>query len=439
MTHWARPALQSWASARGLRFQERGLLPPHTALLRESAGAGSHLAGIVREEGHGLIRTTGGFTRRPERYTENLCSGLLPGGIEGVVAHHMYLAYHYLSSNSDSWTAVPHTVVFTYLPQAAQVGDEVDLSQVAAAAPPGTQVELEEGYLCVWRHGVLEDEGALDALCHVAAGVAEAARTAAARQRPLDPAGPIGPPAITTQSEWIAQGAASIPWTGPPSSVPLAIAAYRGTMDERGESTRRKTTSFVLIAGLLATLLFLAVEAALLLGFHLYIEAAAAALGAVIAVPRIVKAAISTGRETEDDEVGAPSRAWGLDAFASEYARARGMALEDPAEFRRRFASPIPGAPLKVLYGPAGRLVLWQARTDDGGIQYWNLAVVPAPPGTAEPHELPGYRVARVGDAIAVAEQVPDEARSVERLDALMAAARQVAGPAASASVAGRA
>ena len=130
--------------------------------------------------------------------------------------------------------------------------------------------------------------------------------------------------------------------------------------------------------------------------------------------------------------MAARSRLPGLEAFAREYARSRGMALEDRDEFRRRFTSPIPGAPLKVLYGVlggevSGRLVLWIARDERWQVQYWNMAVVPAA-ASGVPGVLPGFRVERVGNMLVVAEPVPDEGRSVERLDALRATAVRAAG-----------
>jgi hypothetical protein len=85
-----------------------------------------------------------------------------------------------------------------------------------------------------------------------------------------------------------------------------------------------------------------------------------------------------------------------------------------------------------VMYGPlggnvTGRVVLWIARDENWDLCYWNMAVVPAPAGDVA-GVLPQFRVERAGDVLVVAEQVPDEGRSVERLDALRATAVRATG-----------
>jgi hypothetical protein len=128
-------------------------------------------------------------------------------------------------------------------------------------------------------------------------------------------------------------------------------------------------------------------------------------------------------RDAKAVDVHHRSVSWGLEAFAREYARTRGLALEDRDEFRRRFDSPIPGAPLKVMFGSLGggrgRLVLWLDRTGHPAPRFWNLAVVPRP---AVIPDLAPYRAEVRGDVLIVAEEVPSEGRSLERLDALSAA-----------------
>src|SRR4051812_29491485 len=100
MTDSAAPALAAWAAARGLTYEPHGLLPPVTQLLAAGLGAGEHHAGIVRQESAHSITRTGGFTKRPERYTDNICRGVLPGGLNGLLAHHVHLAYGYRDSGN---------------------------------------------------------------------------------------------------------------------------------------------------------------------------------------------------------------------------------------------------------------------------------------------------------------------------------------------------
>jgi len=71
--------------------------------------------------------------------------------------------------------------------------------------------------------------------------------------------------------------------------------------------------------------------------------------------------------------------------------------------------------------------VLWIARDERWRVQYWNMAVVPAPPGDP-PGVLPQFRVERAGDLLVIAEPVANEGRSIDRLDALRATAVRAAG-----------
>jgi hypothetical protein len=75
----------------------------------------------------------------------------------------------------------------------------------------------------------------------------------------------------------------------------------------------------------------------------------------------------------------------------------------------------------------SGRVVLWMARDERWQMHYWNMAVVPAPPGDAA-GVLPQFRVERVGDMLVIAEPVANEGRSIERLDAVRASAVRAAG-----------
>jgi hypothetical protein len=210
------------------------------------------------------------------------------------------------------------------------------------------------------------------------------------------------------------------------------MAAYAGLQGDYHRDTSRTVSTLAIVVLLVGGVLWFGIGALLALAFGLYLEALIEIAIGLFGAPRAIRAALRAGRETADEGVAARSRLPGLEAFAREYARSRDMALEDRDEFRRRFASPIPGAPLKVLYGKlggevTGRVVLWIARDDRWQVQYWNLAVVPAPAGDAA-GVLPQFRVERVGDVLVIAEPVPDEGRSVERLDALRATAVRAAG-----------
>ena len=124
---------------------------------------------------------------------------------------------------------------------------------------------------------------------------------------------------------------------------------------------------------------------------------------------------------------------WGLEAFAREYARTRGLWLEDDQEFRRRFRAPLHGGPQfsmrgQMADGVDGRLVLWRDGSDPQTLErIWNLVLVPAPAGEVEaPDEK--LHLWRAGDWLVVGEPSDDANRSLTALDSLR---RRAAAPAA--------
>jgi hypothetical protein len=125
---------------------------------------------------------------------------------------------------------------------------------------------------------------------------------------------------------------------------------------------------------------------------------------------RMVRGVLEAGREASEDYLAARATPWGIEAFARGYAAERGLQLEDCDAFRRRFDSPVPGEPLKVMFGPiadgvpAGRLVLWLDKLDLAVKRYFVLAVVPGPHGPE-----------------VVSREVSDAERSSATLDALAA------------------
>jgi hypothetical protein len=450
---WGRDAMEAWASARGLTFEGEGLFPAATPFLRYGLGAGEHRASVVVSQRGGWTTSVGGLSKKPERHTMNVTRGQLPGGLVGVVGHHFHLEYD-TSGEDDNWQAVPHTVVLGYVQEGARVCRELhwrgdmwvtdppepqqDLDAltdgVAELAGPweGLVIEMRDGAICVAAPGVIETDAHLDHLCRIASALADGARRAAALHPPLDATAPTRAQVLPPDLAWVEPLTQQIQWTGPPASVPEAMAAYAGLHGERHKDTHRKVSLIALVVLLLGGLIWFGFDVALALVFDMPFEALVVAIVGICGIPVAVRAAWRAGKETADDDVAARSRLPGLEAFAREYARSRGMALEDRDEFRRRFASPIPGAPLKVMYGTlggevTGRVVMWMARDERWEMRYWNMAVVPAPEGEAA-GVLPQFRVDRVDNMLVITEPVPDEGRSVERLDALRTTAVRAAG-----------
>ena len=288
------PLLAGWARDRGLQHLADGLLQPVTPRLRQGLGAGTPRSLRAGGPGSTMLDRQ---RKRPERRSSDICHGGLPGGLEGVLAHHTHLTENG-GEDGPSWLAWTSTVVVAELGDAARavctasVGrrtpmralasfgrprpssdprrtmvppptthelrdgrtwtlspaeDGATLDILAAAsgpalaeAPDGVEVEVEFGVLCVWVSRELTDAAELDALCRAASAVANGLRTAAEHHPPLDAAASVGHHAQTDRRRWIDAGVATVAWDAPPASVPAAVAAYgswvRGAA--RGASAR---------------------------------------------------------------------------------------------------------------------------------------------------------------------------------------------------------
>ena len=454
---WHDPMAQ-WARDRGLEFLADGLLPPWTQTLANGAGAGTHRAALVIAQSDRSSTSTGGWKKYPERSTHHLCRGTLPGGIEGVLAHQLHLELD-SDSEGESWYAVPTTVVVARLPEGARVVQELtgrpgtqepvqvtavlgargnggpasppagttlvqrashswtaqpaedqalldellggpDLDAALAAAPRGTRVEYRYGGLCVAARGAVYEAAALDALCRVAAAFAAGMRRAAALLPPLDPSAPLPAPPATPRARWIEEGVARVRWPSPPASVPEAYAAYAQAVAAEANGSGRTVRRYALAAAGVVALVALGVTLAVGMAFDSLIGSIAfVVVFGPFFVYRLFRAAWRTGSEVSTDHTTAHAGPWAVEAFARGYAAARGMQLEDRDAFRRRFDSPVPGVPLKVLRGDRFRLVLWADYSDV----------------TRRTHHLIG-----VG-ARTVAHEVDDAGRSAANLDRLAA------------------
>jgi len=485
MTDRWRESMAGWAHERGLDFEDAGLLPPWSRTLAAGLGAGEHRAGLVIERTKHSITSVGGFKKRPERSTHHICRGRLPGGLDGLVAHHLHL---YLDSDPEgqSWKATPDTVVVARLPEGsrvvcelrgkpmppdAKVGRVVDLSDgsgpppqprssderggyrwtvdpaedpallrellgagldaAIAAAPAGTTVELRYGALCVSAKGAITDPAALDALCRVAAAVAAGVDRAAALLNLQDPAAPLPAPRDDARARWIDAGVRRISWREPPASVPAAAAAYAQSVAAEAGIARRKTLMIAAPVALVVALLALAGTVAMgkLVGDAPLWTLGVVVVGAPFVVFRLVHGVHTMGREAAGAHTALRATPWGIEAFAREYARTRGLTLEDRDAFRRGFDSPVAGMPLKVFGGQIaervrGRLVLWLDPTDLSAKSYWLLAVVPSA-GDAAPQPPAGapYSAGPRGGALVLSLEVPDGGRTAGNLDVLAAAA----------------
>jgi hypothetical protein len=479
------PALSEWARRRGLSHQAEGLLPPVTPRLRAGLGIGTQKS-FRTKPGAGSFGSTllERGEKRPERATHDICVGTLPGGLDGLLAHHTHLADDTSDEGADLWLAWTSTVVFAELGEASRgIGtasagprtsarallsfgrprsssdprrtmvpppvtrdvrdgltwtispaeDAATLeelvgasSRALAAAPAGVEVELEFGMLCVWVGRELTDAAELDALCRAASAVAQGVRAATERNPLLAAEFPtVGQPS-NDRRRWIDAGVATVEWTEPPASVPAAVAAYERVV--RGRAHRVGwATALVLLAvllGLSATGIWIGLETGMAAGGVI------TAIFAVVLVIAILRASLQTAREVARDEIDARARPWGMEAFLRGYAGARALTLEDPNAVRRRLASPVRGHAVgaahgRIAEGIDGHLIIWLEPGAGTPSRYWLLAAVPAPGHVPAPP--PPYH-AEVREGLLVVGVLVDEAdRSATALDRLAAVAASLA------------
>jgi hypothetical protein len=349
-------------------------------------GAGAHRAALVIAQSTRSTTSTGGWRKYPERSTHHLCRGTLPGGLDGVVAHQLHLRQGG-GEDGKSWQAMPHTVVVAQLPEGARVACELsgraaedlapvdgpELRTALAGAAGRTLIEYRYGTLCVSAPGALTEGAALDGLCRVAAAFAAGMARAAAALPTLDAAPLPAPPARPA----LDAGVARVAWHAPPGGVAEAEAAYASALAAEAAATGRSVRRLTLLVGV--------VFGALVLSACLALATLAAGTRVGVAlfllvfgppyVWRLARAAYRAKREEAAAYVGARALPWGIEAFARGYAQARGLALEDPGAFRRRFAAPLPGLPLAVLRGEGVRLVLWADPSDLAGTRHHLVAV----------------------------------------------------------------
>ncbi len=206
------------------------------------------------------------------------------------------------------------------------------------------------------------------------------------------------------------------------------MAAYREAAGRDPRGSRRGRRAGALFAVLLLVLGVPIVA----LGFAFGGPATGVTL-LVLVGAAILALSLLGGRKVRRHDVRQRSEAWGLEAFAREYARTRGLQMEERDEFRRRLLMPLRGSPQKCMRGQFANgvvchLVLWRDQVHDSGMRRLsNLAVVPAP-GDAAPSAAGGrYDVIPAGRWLVVAETIERGGRCVAGLDALLTEAVRIA------------
>jgi hypothetical protein len=477
--------LSAWAGEHGLDHTPEGLLPPVTKELRRGLGVGEHRAIL----GHADAFTLQRAVRRPERSSHELCTGVLPGGLRGTLAHHRHLVDYTDTDGATHWRADTTTVVLAQLPENVRGVAELTVSRVDvkalatldfsggrassdpratmapqettreerdgltytlkpaedaealdliasaatraafAAAPEGAHAEYERGHLCVAAPGQVISPAHLDALCHAASALADGIRAVAARHPEVDPASALPAPPRTRRSVWIDAGVATVDWPHPPASAAEARAAY-------AQVTAPRARRVGVLVGLLAFaigIVFAAGALAVGLALDLVWGGVVTAVFALWVTFKLVRGSIRAGGEVRDDEVAARAWPWGMEAFVRGHAAARGLTLEDADELRRRLRTVLPGRPMKAMHGELapgvpGHLAIWVDPVVPGPARTFLVAVVPPPAdGRAPAVEPPFWAEVQPGHLL-VAMEVAEADRSTVKLDELARVAAAHAG-----------
>ena len=462
-------ALAGWARERGLRYERYGMLPTASEYLEpgESPAASGQRAQQVLEQVNVDIPAEhlASLDQRAH-WAESLCHGSLPGGLDGTLAHYCWWQ-HVSSGDSGRWKIQTNTVVVAPLlegtriardlegrtnwpteitsyereygrdykdveigPRKWQIPAEEDEQLVRAAlerVPPlDATITLRDGWLVALTRDEEVAAAELDTICRTVAAVADGLRDAARTLRPLTPGDPLPEPRPTPYRDWVKQGADRVPWPAPPPDLSTAVNGYVQASGSDPEVRKRK------LRGRLTILAVFAVIGAIVAGISAVGGGAGAAgltFGAVMVIGIVI--ALLMGRQAGELETSFRQQAFGLEAFAREYANSRGLYLEDHDEFRRGIPMPLHGSPQRVMRGTLpggaeGRVVLWRDRNiPERGVV--NMAIVQAPPAAASP---PYTAVPAAGGWLVVCEWTDQRGRSAERLDAVAREASRLAAPA---------
>lgn len=410
--------MSAWASGNGLRFTGAALLPPETTFLRRGLGVGDHRSSLTVARVGKRMRETSWTKKRKERASLNYCEGRLPGGLTGVLAHHVYLTDHGhgLSEGEERYQGRVATVVFAKLPVGARasfnltVGRAADVKagltiggskepsddpiesihaiftgklalgefqlatwpaepeermksiagpavrQALAGLPETTRVECESGSLCVYIEGdAVSDPSMLDDLCRFASALADGMAAVVEETPALEPGVALGEAPATPYSQWAGKGAELFHWDTPPPSVVAAQQAYEPLVEKKANRSGLAIFGVASIALLVISILAAGGWfVANLLFGTRLIGIVGAVVIMILGLRSIRHTGLRTGIEDKEGRIRSTTVPWGLEAFGREYAKASGLTREDPDELRRRLPMPVPGRAQLAWQGDLG-------------------------------------------------------------------------------------
>jgi hypothetical protein len=465
--------LAAYARRHGLAYEREGILPTASTALEpgDSPAARAQRAHEFLDKINVDVPAAMliSLDDRPH-WAENLCSGTLPGGLEGTLAH--YCAWYYHGGENGHWvigidTVVvaqvlegtrvaqdmeghddwPHTIA-SYRPEYGPTYREVEIGSMKwqipveedeqlvrmaiASVPAGAHITLRDGMIVAKIEGAQSDPQKLDQLCRTASAFADGLRAAARTLRPLTPGDPLPEPRSTPYRDWAKAGAARVTWQSPPPDLDTAVAAYAKAASTDPQVGKRRRRGRAAVFGLFAVLALFFVVLLGGIGAASGNAVPGALTGLMVGgVLLLIGAGIAVfmGRSAGAHETSFRQQVWALHAFAEQYANSRGLYVEDHDELRRRIPMPVNGSPQRVMRGTLpggqhGRVVLWRDRNlPDRG--FVNMAIVHAPHAPAA--EPPYVATPTDGGWLVVCEWTDQRGRTAARLDAVAREASRLA------------
>jgi hypothetical protein len=210
------------------------------------------------------------------------------------------------------------------------------ISWLCSEVPPGFGFELNDGNLAVFVPGHVQDPAELERLCSLTASLTERIRREAIEELPGSQ--------LFREEEVrrdLDRGISTVTWERPPASVSEAVYAYREVA-----ARRPRVLGIALLCGVAAAAAGGALGA-LVAGPIAVIVAAGFAFGIAFYLARLIASIRYRFGRVRMQRVA-------MEAFIREYARARGLTLEDRWAFHSEMRGfPLPGIADHVL---AGRL-----------------------------------------------------------------------------------
>jgi len=208
------------------------------------------------------------------------------------------------------------------------------ISWLCSQVPAGFGFELNDGNLAVFIPGHVEDPADLGNLCSIAESLADRMRAEAVEESPGSE--------LFRQDEVLRdldRGVSSLSWERPPGSVSEAVYAYREVAARRPWVLGLATLGGILVGAVAGALV------ALVAGAVPAVAAAIVAFGVAFYLARLIASIRYRFGSV-------PMQRVAMEAFIREYARSRGLELQDRWAFHSEMRGfPMPGIADHVLAG----------------------------------------------------------------------------------------